>query len=100
VSKQPPYGLVIAWPVLEIDGRRGVAELMRCDSKPNHLLDAFSNLLAELKLVLRLTALTRKQPGNIRSAKQRWPELVNIFTDQVRQGLIEFEVQIDAVFTS
>ena len=32
MSKQPPYGLVIAWPVLEIDGRRGVAELMRCDS--------------------------------------------------------------------
>ena len=35
--------------------------------------------------------------GAIRSAQHRRPELMNVFVDEVGQGLIELEVQIDTV---
>ena len=46
---------------------------------------------------LRLTSFAWEQPGGIRSAKQRRPELMNVFVDEVGQRLIELEVQIDSV---
>ena len=56
-----------------------------------------SDLLAEHESLFRLTALAREQPRGIRSAKQRRPELMNVFVDEVGQGLIELEIQIDTV---
>ncbi len=97
MSKHPPYRLIVSRMMLEIDRRRSVAKLVRRDPKSGRLLDTFSNLLAEQQFILRLTALSWKQPGGVRPAKQRWSELMNIFVDEVGQGLIELEVQIDAV---
>ena len=97
MSKDPPYGLVVPRPVLEIDRHRGVPELMSCDPYSRRFLDAHSNLFAEHQSRLRLTALTRKQPRGIRAAEQCRPELMNIFIDQISQRLIERKVQIDPV---
>ena len=97
VSKQPPYGLVVPWPVLEIDRRRSMPELVSRDPKSDRLLNAHGDLLAEHERRLRLTALAREQPGGIRAAKQRRPELMNVFVDEVGQRLIELEIQIDPV---
>ena len=100
VSKHPPYRLIGSRMMLEIDRRRGVAKLMRRDPKSDRLLDTFNYLFAEQQFILGLTALSRKQPGGVRSAKQRRSELMNIFINEVRQQLIELEVQIDFFFTS
>jgi hypothetical protein len=78
--------------VLEINGRRGVTKLMNRYSKSDRFLDAHSDLSAKHESILRLTSLTREQPGGIRTAKQRRSELLNIFVNEVRQGLIELEV--------
>ena len=53
--------------------------------------------LLNMSLCLRLTGLAWEQPGGIRAAKQRRPELMNVFIDEVGQRLIELEVQIDTV---
>ena len=47
VSKHPPYRLVVSRPVLEIDRRRSMSELVRRDPKSDRFLDSDSNLLAE-----------------------------------------------------
>ncbi len=97
VSKQLPHGLVLTRMVLEINRRRGVSKLMDRDPKSDRFLNARGDLLAELESVLWLTAFAREQPGGIRSAKPRRPELLNVFIDEVRQGLIELEAEIDTV---
>ena len=97
VSKQPPYRLVVSRPVLEIDRRCGVSKLMRRDPNAYRFHDPFGNQLAERDCGLRPTALAREQPGRVRSAKQRGPVLMNIFVDEICQGLIELEVEIDTV---
>jgi hypothetical protein len=51
----------------------------------------------EQQFILGLTVLSRKQPGGVRSAKQRRSELMNIFINEIRQGLIELEIQIHSV---
>ena len=83
--------------VLEINRRRGVSKLMDRDPKSDRFLNARGDLLAELESVLWLTAFAREQPGGIRSAKPRRPELLNVFIDEVRQGSIELEAEIDTV---
>ena len=60
MSKQSPNSFVIAWPVLEIDRRRGVAELMNCDPQSDRLLNTHRDLLAELQFVFRLPGLAWK----------------------------------------
>ena len=97
MSKQPPYGLVVPRPVFEIDRRRSMSELVNGDPKSHRLLNALSDLQLNVFATFGLTALAREQPGGIRSAKQRRPELMNVFVDEVGQGLIELEVQIDTV---
>src|ERR1019366_9185453 len=92
VSKQPPYGLVVSWAVLEIDRRRGMSELVRRDPKSYRLLDPPGNLRPEREPHLRLTALAREQPRGIRSGKQDWSKLVNIFVDQIGQMLIKLKI--------
>ena len=41
VSKQPPHGLVIPRPMLEIDRRRSVSELVNRDPKSDRFLNAY-----------------------------------------------------------
>ena len=41
VSKQPPYGLIVTRPVLEIDRRRSVPELVSGDPKSHRFLNAY-----------------------------------------------------------
>src|ERR1019366_8893566 len=97
VSKQPPYGLVVSRAVLEIDRRRGMSELVRRNPESYRLLDPLGNLDAEHNSRLRPTALAREQPGGIRSVKHRRPEIMDVFVDEIGQGLVELEVEIDAV---
>src|SRR5258708_1400251 len=47
VSKQPPHGLVVPRPVLEIDRRRSMPELVTGDPKSHRLLKSSSKLKAE-----------------------------------------------------
>src|SRR4029077_3143121 len=91
-SKQPPHGLVGPRPVLEIDRRRSMPELVNGDPKSYRLLNASSNLKTERDCHLRLIRFAREQPRGIRSAKQSRPELMNIFIDEVCQVPIELEV--------
>ena len=83
--------------MLEIDRRRSVAELVNRNPESDRFLDAHSNLLAKHDSRFRISVFAGEQAVGIRSTKQRRPELVNVFIDEVRQGLIEFEVQIDTV---
>src|SRR6266567_790654 len=55
MSKQPPYGLVVAGMVLQINCRRSVPELVRRDAKSYRFLDTRNNLCTECDCVLRLT---------------------------------------------
>src|SRR6266436_8221428 len=55
VSKQPPHGLVVPRPVLEIDRRRSMPELVNGDPKSHRLLNASSNLKTERDCHLRFT---------------------------------------------
>jgi hypothetical protein len=98
MAKEPSHGFVVAWPVLEIDSRSRVSKLMNRSADSNCLLNAQSDLFAELQTVLRLTRFSREEARAVLPPEQRRPELMNIFVDEVAQGLIELEVEIDAVF--
>jgi hypothetical protein len=97
VAKQPLDGFVVAGMVLEIDRRTGMAELVHGHPHAGSLLDALRNLGAEHVCRLGLTGDAREQPGRVRAAHQRRPELVNVFIDQGRQGLVELKFEIDPV---
>ena len=60
MSKEPSDGFVVAWPVLEIDRRRRMSELMNRDPNSDRFLNAHGNLFAELETVLRLTGFSRE----------------------------------------
>ena len=97
VSEQPPYGLVVSWTMLEVNGRRGVPELMNRDMESGGFLDALCYLFAKLHSILRLTGLAGKHPIRVSTAKQCRSKFVDIFVNEIGQGLIKFEIQINAV---
>jgi hypothetical protein len=98
VAKKPTHGLVVAEMVLQINRCRGVPELVNCEAKSGRFLHAHGDLFAEEQFMLRLTGLTREQPRGIRAAKQRRSELMNVYVNQVRQRLIELEIQVNPIF--
>src|SRR6516164_5906822 len=84
VAKKPADGFVVAGTMLQINCCGSVPELMNCEAKSGRFLHAHSDLLAEQQFVLVLTGLAREQPGSVRPAQQRRPELVNILVEQIR----------------
>jgi hypothetical protein len=82
VAQQPPDRLVFARSMLQVDGRRGVPELMDRDPQSGRLLDALGNLDAEQVRTLGLAALARKQGGIIGSIDQGRAKLLRVFIYQ------------------
>src|SRR5262245_3999776 len=97
MSKKPAHRLIVSWPVLEINRSCGMAKLVNCDTKASRFQYPLGDLLAEKELHLWLTALTREEPGGVGAAQQRWPEVMDVFVDQIRQCVIELKIQIDPV---
>jgi hypothetical protein len=98
VSKKPADRLVIARLVFEIDCCGSMPELVNRESKSGRVLHAHSDLLAELKFLLRLSSLAWEQPGRVCATQQRRPESMNVLFDEVCQRLIELEVQVNTIF--
>src|SRR5262245_26833341 len=97
MSKQPAHRLIVSRPVLEINRSCGMAKLVNCDTKASRFQYPLGDLLAEKELHLWPTALARKHPGRIRAAQQCWPEVMDVFVDQVCQCVIELKIQIDPI---
>src|ERR1700730_9185180 len=97
VPRDAPNGLVVARMMLEIDSRRGVAKLVRGDAQANGVIDTLGDLAAECFCILAAAGLAAEQPKVIRPSQQRRTKIMNIFVDQGRQLVVEWEVEIDAV---
>ena len=97
MPEEAPHGLVVPWLMLEIDRRRGVPELVSRDPEPRGLLDPLRDLGAEHVCRFGIAGDAREQPGGVRPAEQHRPELMDVFVDELGQGLVELEVEIDPV---
>src|SRR5271170_2153596 len=74
-----------------------VAKLVHRDGQTSGSMDPLRYLTAERLGVLVSSRFAGEQPEIIRTAQQRWPEVVHIFIDERRELIVELKLQINAV---
>ncbi len=97
VPKEAPHGFVISGMMLEIQRCSGMAELVDSEPQARSLVDPLDDLGAEHVRRLGVAGHAREQPGGVRAAQQHRPELMNVLIDELGQGLVELEVEVDPV---
>src|SRR6266404_5950706 len=97
VAEQPLDGFVVAGVVLEIDRRTGMAELVNCYLHARRFLDSLLDLRAEHVRRFGLSGDTREQPARVGAARQRRPELMDVFIDEPGETFVERKFEIDPV---
>jgi len=97
MPEEAAHCLVVARSVLEVNRGCSMAKLVHRDAKSGRFLNSLGDLLAKVKLLLRLTGFAREEPGGVCAAQQRGPEVMDVFVDEVCQRVVELKSQIDPI---